>query len=191
MTNILENQESVDATEQAGIPFDAAAHAKSMVGHHYRVGDYYEVGREKIREYARAVRDSHPAHHDDDAARGLGYDGVIAPLTFVSIVGMIAQRKLFEEVVTGYDLSQIMQTDQRMVYHRPIQAGDRLFCDVYLDDFRQAVGSDIITTKNVITDQYDNLVLTSWTTLVARSGGEVDDNIAHAVKDVVMHSDTP
>jgi len=43
----------------------------------------------------------------------------------------------------------------------------------------------------VITDQYDNLVLTSWTTLVARSGGEVDDNIANAVKDVVMHSDTP
>jgi hypothetical protein len=113
MTGISVSEESVvDGTEQAGIQFDAAAHAASMVGHHYRVEDFYEVGREKVREYARAVLDNNPAHHDEEAAKGLGYDGLVAPLTFVSIVGMIAQRKLFDEVVTGYDLSQIMQTDQ-------------------------------------------------------------------------------
>lgn len=48
-------------------------------------------------------------------------------------------------------------------------------------------GSDIIVTKNIVTDQYDELVQTTWTTLVARTGGEVDENIAHAVKDVIMH----
>lgn len=186
MTDMLVTDETVLVTEQAGIPFDVAAHTASMVGHHYRVEDFYEVGREKVREYARAVLDNHPAHHDEKAAKGLGYDGLVAPLTFVSIIGMIAQRRLFEEVVTGYDLSQIMQTDQRIVFHRPIQVGDRLFCDVYLDNFRQAAGSDIITTKNVITDQYDNLVLTMWTTVVGRAGGEVDANIAHTVKDVMM-----
>ncbi len=37
-----------------------------MVGHHYRVDDFYEVGREKVREYARAVHDDHPAHYDED-----------------------------------------------------------------------------------------------------------------------------
>ncbi|WP_305095347.1 (3R)-hydroxyacyl-ACP dehydratase subunit HadA [Prescottella sp. R16] len=158
-----------------------------MVGHHYRVTDFYEIGREKIREYARAVLDMHPAHHDEAAAKGLGYDGLIAPLTFVSIVGMIAQRKLFEEIVTGYDLSQIMQTDQRLEFHRPLQAGDRLICDVYLESFRQVAGSDIIVTKNIISDVNGELVQTTWTTLVARSGGEVDENIAHAVKDVMMH----
>jgi acyl dehydratase len=166
---------------------DPAAHAASMVGHHYRVTDFYEIGREKVREYARAVLDNHPAHHDEEAAKGLGYDGLIAPPTFVSIVGMLAQRKLFEEVVTGYDLSQIMQTDQRLVFHRPLKAGDRLICDVYLESFRQVAGSDIIVTKNVITDVNGELVQTTWTTLVARSGGEVDENIAHAVKDVMMH----
>lgn len=172
---------------EPGVFSDPAAHAAEMVGHHYRVTDFYEIGREKIREYARAVLDDHPAHHDEDAAKGLGYDGLIAPLTFVSIVGMLAQRKLFEEVVTGYDLSQIMQTDQRLVFHRPLKAGDRLICDVYLESFRQAVGSDIIVTKNIISDVNGELVQTTWTTLVARSGGEVDENIAHAVKDVMMH----
>ncbi|WP_424809699.1 (3R)-hydroxyacyl-ACP dehydratase subunit HadA [Rhodococcus sp. 27YEA15] len=158
-----------------------------MVGHHYRAEDFYEVGREKVREFARAVQDAHPAHHDEAAAKGLGYDGLIAPVTFVAIVGAIAQRRLFDEIITGYDLSQILQTDQRLVLHKPMKVGDRLFCDVYLDSFRQAAGSDIIVTKNIVTDQDGEEVVTTWTTLVARTGGVVDENILHAVKDVVMH----
>ena len=159
-----------------------------MVGHHYRVDDFYEVGREKVREYARAVQDWHPAHHDEEAAKGLGYDGLLAPLTFISIVGIIAQRKSVQGDRHGLrPRARFMQTDQRLVFHRPIKVGDRLVCDVYLESFRQMGGSDIIVTKNIITDQNDELVQTTWTTLVARTGGEVDENIAHAVKDVMMH----
>ncbi|WP_040792793.1 fused (3R)-hydroxyacyl-ACP dehydratase subunits HadA/HadB [Nocardia paucivorans] len=167
--------------------FDPAAHAAAMVGHHYRVDDYYEVGREKVREYARAVQDYHPVHWDEDAAHEYGHDGLVAPLTFISLVGILAQRKLFETVVTGYDLSQIMQTDQILEFHRPIRVGDRLVCDVYLHSFRQAFGGDIIVTKNIVTDQHDELVLTTYTTLVGRSGGDIDPNLTDAVRHVLMH----
>ncbi|MDI9896544.1 MULTISPECIES: (3R)-hydroxyacyl-ACP dehydratase subunit HadA [Nocardiaceae] len=166
---------------------DASAHAASMVGSHFRVDDFYEVGREKIREYARAVQDSHPAHHDEDAAKGLGYDGLLAPLTFISLLGIMSQTRMLQEFITGYDPSQILQTDQRLEFHRPIQVGDRIFCDVYLESFRQMSGSDIMTTKNIITDQNGDLVQTTWTTIVARTGGEIDENIAHAVKEVIRH----
>ncbi|CAB4887095.1 acyl dehydratase [Rhodococcus sp. 06-462-5] len=166
---------------------DASAHAASMVGSHFRVDDFYEVGREKVREYARAVQDFHPAHHDEDAAKGLGYDGLLAPLTFVSLLGIMSQTRMLQEVITGYDPSQILQTDQRLEFHRPIQVGDRIFCDVYLESFRQMSGSDIMTTKNIITDQNGDLVQTTWTTIVARTGGEIDENIAHAVKEVIRH----
>ncbi len=158
-----------------------------MVGSHFRVDDFYEVGREKVREYARAVQDFHPAHHDEDAAKGLGYDGLLAPLTFVSLLGIMSQTRMLQEVITGYDPSQILQTDQRLEFHRPIQVGDRIFCDVYLESFRQMSGSDIMTTKNIITDQNGDLVQTTWTTIVARTGGEIDENIAHAVKEVIRH----
>lgn len=166
---------------------DASAHAASMVGSHFRVDDFYEVGREKVREYARAVQDFHPAHHDEDAAKGLGYDGLLAPLTFISLLGIMSQTRMLQEVITGYDPSQILQTDQRLEFHRPIQVGDRIFCDVYLESFRQMSGSDIMTTKNIITDQNGDLVQTTWTTIVARTGGEIDENIAHAVKEVIRH----
>ncbi len=35
----------------------------------------YAVGREKIREYANAVGESNPVHHDREAARAAGYRG--------------------------------------------------------------------------------------------------------------------
>ncbi|MGY4101019.1 fused (3R)-hydroxyacyl-ACP dehydratase subunits HadA/HadB [Nocardia sp. R16R-3T] len=166
---------------------DPAAHAAAMVGHHYRVDDYYEVGREKVREYARAVQDYHPVHWDEDAAQEYGYAGLLAPLTFISLVGILAQRKLFEQIVTGYDLSQIMQTDQILEFHRPIKVGDQLVCDVYLHSFRQAFGGDIIVTKNIVTAQNDELVLTTYTTLIGRSGGDIDPNLQGAVRNVLMH----
>lgn len=165
---------------------DPAAHAAAMVGHHYRVDDYYEVGREKVREYARAVQDYHPVHWDEDAAQEYGYDGLLAPLTFISLVGILAQRKLFEQIVTGYDLSQIMQTDQILEFHRPIKVGDQLVCDVYLHSFRQAFGGDIIVTKNIVTVQ-NEVVLTTYTTLIGRSGGDIDPNLQGAVRNVLMH----
>ncbi|RJO77180.1 (3R)-hydroxyacyl-ACP dehydratase subunit HadB [Nocardia panacis] len=171
--------------------FDAAAHAAAMVGHHYRVDDYYEVGREKVREYARAVQDYHPVHWDEDIAQEYGYSGLVAPLTFISLVGILAQRKLFEQIVTGYDLSQIMQTDQILEFHRPIRVGDQLTCDVYLHSFRQAFGGDIIVTKNIVTAQNDELVLTTYTTLVGRSGGDIDPNLNKAVRNVLMHGIGP
>nr|WP_280340920.1 MaoC family dehydratase N-terminal domain-containing protein [Nocardia abscessus] len=41
--------------------------------------DPYEVGREKIREFARALQDGHPAHRHEDAALRLVFDGLVAP----------------------------------------------------------------------------------------------------------------
>ena len=80
---------------------DDGAHLKSLEGYHYRIDDHYEVGREKVREYARAVQDRNPAHHDDQAAADLGFGGVIGSLTFVSIPAMVANRRIFETVLTS------------------------------------------------------------------------------------------
>jgi len=178
---------NLDVADPAEKFFDPAVHALEMVGHHYRVEDYYEVSREKVREYARAVQDYHPVHWDEDIAQEYGYDGLMAPLTFISLVGILAQRKLFEQIVTGYDLSQIMQTDQVLEFHQPIQVGDQLSCEVYLHSFRQAFGGDLIVTKNVVFNQHDEVVQTTYTSLVGRSGGEIDPNIHLTVKNILMH----
>ena len=53
---------------------DASA-IEARVGHYYEADGTYLVCREKVREYARAVQDYHPAHWDVAAAADLGYSG--------------------------------------------------------------------------------------------------------------------
>ena len=151
-----------DATAETADPAD-------MVGRHFRLPDYYEVGREKIREYARAVFDPHPAHRDEAGAADLGYAGLIAPLTFASLLGGVAQQRVFADLVTGYDLSQVLHTEQRLQFHKPFTVGDRLICDIYVDSFRRSHGQDLIVIKNVITDVHGTLMQTTWTTMVAHT----------------------
>ncbi|GAC67935.1 fused (3R)-hydroxyacyl-ACP dehydratase subunits HadA/HadB [Gordonia soli] len=186
-----EAQQRLDALKSGAklTPEEIAAHTQEMVGFNYTVDDYYEVGREEVRKHARAVQDDHPVHWNEARAAELGHDTLIAAPTFVSVLGIIAQRRLFEDVVTGYDLWQIMQTDQRLVFHQPIKVGDRLICDVSLDSFRQMAGADVMVTKNIIWNQYDEPVMTTWTSLVARAAVEVDPEVLDKLEHVMMKVD--
>ncbi len=88
--------------------------------------DTYVAGREKIREFAIAIKAEDPASLDDTAAAELGYDAVVAPLTFTTIFGKLIQADFFRHVDTGYDTMQIVQVDQQLVFHKPIVAVDVL-----------------------------------------------------------------
>ena len=63
---------------------------QSFVGRKYPPTEPYEVGREKIREFADAIGDPNPAYRDADAARALGHPDVIAPPTFAIVLSMRA-----------------------------------------------------------------------------------------------------
>ncbi len=62
-----------------------------------------------------------------------------------------------------------MQVDQSLRFVRPIKAGDTLHCDVWIDSVRQAHGTDIIVTKNVVSNSNGDVVQESYTTLAGRS----------------------
>ncbi|GAB11673.1 beta-hydroxyacyl-[acyl-carrier-protein] dehydratase subunit HadB [Gordonia araii NBRC 100433] len=158
----------------------------SRVGHYYEAESTYQVGREKIREYARAVQDYHPVHWEPEAAEKLGYSGLITPLTFTSIGAMAANRKLLEEVVVGYET--YVQTEQVFEQHRPIVQGDELLVDVELSSVRRIAGRDLITITNTFLDvKSGETVHTMHTTVVGVTADEVDPNITQAVSKVMMH----
>ena len=140
-----------------------------IVGMHYRYPDFYEVGREKVREYAVAVKNDDAAFYDEDVAAGLGHDALPAPLTFISVFGYQAQVAFFANANIGIQDAQIVQVDQELKFLLPIRVGDRLYCDVYVDSYRQAHGTDIIVTKNIITNDKGEAVQEAYTTLAGRS----------------------
>ena len=162
-----------------------ASTLESRVGHYYQMDDPYLVGREKVREYARAVQDRHPAHWDVAAAAELGYSGLVAPLTFTSIPGMMANRRLFESVVVGYDT--YVQTEEVFEQHRPIVAGDELHTDVELSSVRRIAGRDLITVTNTFTDTAGERVHTLHTTVVGVTADDIDPAIKAVVQNAMMH----
>jgi acyl dehydratase len=158
---------------------------EARVGHYYQMDGTYVVGREKVREYARAVQDYHPAHWDVTAAADLGYSGLVAPLTFTSVPGMTCNRRMFESVVVGYDT--YLQTEEVFEQHRPIVAGDELHIDVELTSVRRIAGRDLITVTNTFTDATGERVHTLHTTVVGLTTEDVDPAIKTAVQKMMMH----
>ena len=151
---------------------------ENVVGMHFRYPDHYVVGREKIREYAVAVKNDDPSFFEEKSAVELGYDGLLAPLTFISVFGYTAQSAFFEHANIVTKDAQIVQVDQVLKFLKPIQVGDKLYCDVYLDSIRQAHGTDIIVTKNIITNDAGEVVQETYTTLAGRSS-EGEEGFSH------------
>ncbi|WP_414685303.1 (3R)-hydroxyacyl-ACP dehydratase subunit HadA [Mycobacterium sp.] len=145
---------------------------------HYRYPDHYVVGREKIREYAVAVKNADPAFFDEKAAAELGYGALLAPLTFISVFGYQAQSAFFENADIDIQDAKIVQVDQELKILQPIKAGDRLYCDVYVHSIRQSFGADIIVTKNIVTNQDGEVVQETYTTLAGRSGEDGEEGFS-------------
>src|SRR5262249_36205639 len=132
--------------------------------------DSYEVGREKIREYAKAVKVEDPATYDEEAAAELGHDAIIAPLTFMATLALLVQRHFFQHVDVGLETMQIVQVDQKFVYHKPVKAGDILWARMDVHSVDERFGADIVVTKNTCTNQDGEVVLEAYTTMMGQQG---------------------
>jgi acyl dehydratase len=139
-----------------------------FVGRSYGPGPVYEVGREKIREFADAIGDPNTAYRDPEAARELGHPDVIAPPTFPIIVSMRASAELVADPELGLDYSRVVHGEQRFAYTRPVRAGDRLVSVLTVDSVRSAAGNDILTTRAELTTEGGEHVVTAYSTIVAR-----------------------
>ena len=141
----------------------------------WKYPDSFVVGREQIRQYAGAVKADDPASFDEDAAAELGYDSLVAPLTFSAIFAVIIQRHFFQHNDVGMETMQIVQVDQKFFFHKPIRAGDRLFGTMHVHSVDERFGADIVVTRNVLENEYGEVVMESYTTMMGHEG---DNSIA-------------
>jgi len=141
---------------------------QSFVGRTYPPTEPYEVGREKIREFADAIGDPNPAYRDRAAAEKVGHPDVIAPPTFPIVISIRATAQVVLDPELGLDYSRVVHGDQRFVYSRPVRAGDRLTVVVTVENIRSAGGNDLITTRGEMSTVDGEHVVTAYSTLVSR-----------------------
>lgn len=128
----------------------------------------YLVGREKIREFARAVYATNPVSLDVDAARAAGYPDLVAPPTFPVIVQEQTLAQLLAEPDAGIDFARVVHGDQRFSFSRPIVAGDELTATLTVAGVKPLGRHSMVTAQTVITDASGAHVVTATSTLVVR-----------------------
>ncbi|CAB4557850.1 unannotated protein [freshwater metagenome] len=128
----------------------------------------YLVGREKIREFARAVLATNPINFDVDAAIAAGHADLVAPPTFAIVVQEKTLAQLLAEPDAGIDFSRVVHGDQRFTYTRPIVAGDELTAQLTVASIKSLGGHNMITAVSEMTDGTGAHVVTATSTLVVR-----------------------
>ena len=84
----------------------------------------YEVGLEKIREYARAVGEENPVHLDREAALAAGFRDVVAPPMFCVVYSAPAMGPAVLDPEVGMNLTAMVHGSQEFVWGEPVCAGD-------------------------------------------------------------------
>ncbi|MEX0992618.1 MAG: MaoC family dehydratase N-terminal domain-containing protein [Solirubrobacterales bacterium] len=94
----------------------------------------YEVGREKIREYANAVGETNPVFHDPEAAKAAGFRGVVAPPMFCVVYSAGAMGPAILDPELGINLMMMVHGGQEFEWGEPVVAGDTVTTDAAIKD---------------------------------------------------------
>jgi acyl dehydratase len=141
-----------------------------LVGRVFPPTSPYLVGREKVREFARAVFAEDPQHFDPEAARARGHADVVAPPTFAIVVQEQTLAQLLGEPDSGIVLQNVLHAEQRFRYSRPIVAGDELTATLTVSGMRAMGGNTMVTSDAEVHDAAGEHIVTMTSVLVVGGG---------------------
>ena len=133
----------------------------------------YEVGREKIFEYARATLSTNPYCTDPEFAAKSHYGAVVAPPTFAAVYCHQALRNVFDDKELAMNIPRIVHGEQNFEFGEVVKSGDTISTTVTISDIfekenRKGLNNQflIMTTESV--NQDGELVCKGRWTLVER-----------------------
>ncbi|MDO7880910.1 FAS1-like dehydratase domain-containing protein [Salinibacterium soli] len=124
-----------------------------LVGRQFPPTAPYLVGREKVREFARAV---------------LATDTDLVPATFPVVIQEATLAQLLAEPDAGIDFSRVVHGEQRFSYSRPIVIGDELTATLSVTSVKTLGGNAMVTAASEMVDAGGEHVVTAISTLVVR-----------------------
>jgi acyl dehydratase len=127
----------------------------------------YAVGREKVREYARAVGESNPLYLDVDAARAAGHPDVVAPPMFAVVYSALAVGPAVLDPEVGINLAMMVHGSQEFRWGPLVVAGDEITTSVTVKDVAVRDGRGFYVFESVSENQRGERVCTGiWTNIV-------------------------
>ncbi|MDN6533401.1 MAG: MaoC family dehydratase N-terminal domain-containing protein [Yaniella sp.] len=139
-----------------------------LTGREYPDVGPYPVGSEDIRNFATAVKNMHPLHHDLEAARAAGHKDLVAPPTYLVTIAQRAEALMVNDPDAEVDFSRVVHADQRFTHHRAVVAGDELFAQATVTSAKELAGNRLLTTATEITNADRAPIATITSTLLIR-----------------------
>jgi acyl dehydratase len=113
----------------------------------------YEVGKEKIKEYALAVGDLNPLYLDDAAAAASPYGGIVAPPLFCVVFSKQILEMLLLDKELKLNLMMLVHGGQEFEFGVPVRPGDVITTEGVLADITQKGKLDFVTQETVSKNQ--------------------------------------
>jgi acyl dehydratase len=127
----------------------------------------YAVGREKVREYARAAGETNPLHLDLKAARAAGHRDVVAPPMFAVVYSSAAMGPAIFDPDVGIDFARMVHGGQDFRWGPLVVAGDEIETTVTVKDVseRGGMGFYVFESRSVNQDG-EEVCMGTWTNIV-------------------------
>jgi acyl dehydratase len=127
----------------------------------------YAVGREKIREYARAVGETNPVYLDVDAARAAGYADVVAPPMFAVVYSAPSVGPPIFDPEIELNFAMMVHGGQEFEWGSPVVAGDEITTTSRVKDISERDGRGYYVFESTSTNQRGEQVCRgTWTNIV-------------------------
>jgi acyl dehydratase len=130
----------------------------------------YEVGREKIREYARAVGETNPFYHDHEAALAAGFAHVVAPPMFCVVYSAGAMGPAVLDPELEINLALMVHGSQEFEWFDPVVAGDTITTRVTVRDVYEKGGMKFYVWESESTNQEGAITVKGTWTNIVRAG---------------------
>ncbi|MCZ7585815.1 MAG: MaoC family dehydratase N-terminal domain-containing protein [Deltaproteobacteria bacterium] len=126
----------------------------------------YEVGLEKIKEYAIAVGDLNELYLDDDAAARGPHGGIVAPPLFAVVIMRELMKGVLFDNELDLNLPMLVHGEQEFEFHNLARPGDVVFSTARIDGIKHKDGKDIVSVgfeakagdKTIVTGAYTFVV---------------------------------
>ncbi|MEX1220397.1 MAG: MaoC family dehydratase N-terminal domain-containing protein [Solirubrobacterales bacterium] len=127
----------------------------------------YEVGREKIREYAHVIGFDQPVYFDQQAARDAGFRDVVAPPMFCVVYSAGAMGPVLFDPEVGMNFTAMVHGAQEFEWGEPVCSGDVITTTPTCLEIYEKDGKGFYVFETVSLNQDgDQVVRGTWTNIV-------------------------
>jgi acyl dehydratase len=127
----------------------------------------YQVGREKIKEYANVLGIQNPVHFDVEAARAAGFRDVVAPPMFAVVYSGPALGPVLFDPEVGMNFAAMVHGGQVFEWGEPVCSGDEITTTPKCLSIEEKGGKGFYVFETVSVNQdRERVVRGTWTNIV-------------------------